>query len=34
MDDYEKVRWAAEVKFLKAYYHYFPVRMHGPIPHD
>lgn len=32
MDDYEKVRWAAEVKFLKAYYHFFLFRMYGPIP--
>ncbi len=32
MDDYEKVRWAAEAKFLKAYYHFFLFRMYGPIP--
>lgn len=32
MDDYEKARWAAEVKFLKAYYHFFLFRMYGPIP--
>ncbi|MDR2272964.1 MAG: RagB/SusD family nutrient uptake outer membrane protein [Sphingobacterium sp.] len=28
----EKKRWVAEVKFLKAYYHYFLLRMYGPIP--
>ncbi len=28
----EKDRWIAEVKFLKAYYHYWLVRMYGPIP--
>ncbi len=28
----EKVRWIAEVKFLKAYYHYYLMRMYGPIP--
>ncbi|MDR2038115.1 MAG: RagB/SusD family nutrient uptake outer membrane protein [Bacteroidales bacterium] len=27
----EKKRWAAEVLFLKAYYHYYLVRMYGPI---
>lgn len=32
MDDYEKVRWAAEVKFLKAFYHFYLFRMYGPIP--
>lgn len=30
--DFEKKRWIAEVKFLKAYYHYFLLRMYGPIP--
>jgi len=25
-------RWIAEVKFLKAYYHYYLMRMYGPIP--
>jgi hypothetical protein len=24
-------RWLAEVKFLKAYYHYLLLRMYGPI---
>ncbi|WP_316818003.1 RagB/SusD family nutrient uptake outer membrane protein [Pedobacter nyackensis] len=28
----EKKRWVAEVKFLKAYYHYYLLRMYGPIP--
>lgn len=28
----EKTRWIAEVKFLKAYYHFFLLRMYGPIP--
>lgn len=32
MDQMEKDLWAAEVKFLKAYYHYYLLRMYGPIP--
>lgn len=32
MDEIEKRRWAAEAKFLKAYYHYWLLRMYGPIP--
>lgn len=32
IDDYEKMKWIAEVKFLKAYYHYYLMRMYGPIP--
>ncbi|NLR78091.1 RagB/SusD family nutrient uptake outer membrane protein [Chitinophaga eiseniae] len=28
----EKDRWIAEVKFLKAYYHWLLVRMYGPVP--
>lgn len=28
----ERLRWLAEVKFLKAYYHYYLMRMYGPIP--
>ncbi|WP_295127208.1 RagB/SusD family nutrient uptake outer membrane protein [uncultured Chitinophaga sp.] len=32
MDEYEKTRWKAEAKFLKAYYHFFLFRMYGPIP--
>lgn len=27
----EKRRWIAETKFLKAYYHYYLIRMYGPI---
>jgi hypothetical protein len=29
---YEKTRWIAEAQFLKAYYHYWLIRMYGPIP--
>lgn len=32
MEEFEKNRWIAEVKFLKAYYHFYLVRMYGPIP--
>lgn len=32
LPDYEKKRWIAEVKFLKAYYHYFLFKTYGPIP--
>jgi hypothetical protein len=32
LPEYERVRWAAEVKFLKAYYHFFLLRLYGPIP--
>lgn len=32
MNKQEKDRWIAEVKFLKAYYHYWLLRMYGPIP--
>lgn len=32
MNQYEKDRWIGEVKFLKAYYHYYLMRMYGPIP--
>ncbi len=31
MDQSEKNRWIAEVKVLKAYYHFWLVRMYGPI---
>lgn len=27
----EKKRWIAEVKFLKAYYHFYLIRLYGPI---
>ncbi len=32
LSDSEKRRWIAEVKFLKAYYHFWLARMYGPIP--
>lgn len=32
MQETERARWVAEVKFLKAYYHYWLLRMYGPIP--
>jgi len=32
IQDIEKKRWIAEVKFLKAYYHFWLLRMYGPIP--
>lgn len=32
MSNYEKEQWSAEVKFLKAYYHFYLMRMYGPIP--
>jgi hypothetical protein len=32
MEQMEKDRWIAEVKFLKAYYHWILLRMYGPIP--
>lgn len=32
LTEFEKKRWVAEVKFLKAYYHYYLARMYGPIP--
>jgi starch-binding outer membrane protein, SusD/RagB family len=28
----ERERWIGEAKFLKAYYHYYMLRMYGPIP--
>lgn len=31
LDFMTKERWIAEVKFLKAYYHYYLMRMYGPI---
>ncbi len=30
--DFEKKRWVAEVKFLKAYYHFWLFKSYGPIP--
>lgn len=32
MDEEEKKMWSAEVKFLKAYYHFYLLRAYGPIP--
>lgn len=32
LPDWEKKQWIAEVKFLKAYYHFSLLRMYGPIP--
>lgn len=32
LDETQRARWIAEVKFLKAYYHYYLMRMYGPIP--
>lgn len=32
LDDMEKGRWTAEAKFLKAYFHFYLVRLYGPIP--
>lgn len=32
LEPYEQARWIAEAKFLKAYYHFWLMRMYGPIP--
>ena len=32
IDETMRKRWIAEVKFLKAYYHYYLFRQYGPIP--
>ncbi|GAA4315439.1 RagB/SusD family nutrient uptake outer membrane protein [Mucilaginibacter gynuensis] len=32
LQPYEKARWIAEAKFLKAYFHWYLFRMYGPIP--
>ena len=32
IDPFERERWLREVEFLKAYYHYYMLRMYGPIP--
>jgi hypothetical protein len=32
VEETEKRQWISEVKFLKAYYHFYLVRMYGPIP--
>ena len=31
LEEYERKRWVAEVKFLKAFYHFYLMRMYGPI---
>lgn len=32
LEDDERERWLGEVEFLKAYYHFYLLRMYGPIP--
>ncbi|MDR1338807.1 MAG: RagB/SusD family nutrient uptake outer membrane protein [Prevotellaceae bacterium] len=32
MDEYEREQWAAEARFLKAYYHFFLLQLYGPVP--
>jgi hypothetical protein len=32
IQEYERRRWIGEVKFLKAYYHYYLLKCYGPIP--
>jgi hypothetical protein len=32
LPSYEKASWKAEVKFLKAYYHWWLLQLYGPIP--
>ncbi len=32
LEDFDKIRWVAEVKFLKAYYHFYLLELYGPIP--
>lgn len=32
IDPFERERWIGEAEFLKAYYHYYLLRMYGPIP--
>lgn len=32
MQPAERESWAAEVKFLKAYYHFFLMQLYGPVP--
>jgi hypothetical protein len=32
LTDEEQIRWIAEIKFLKAYLHFWLFRMYGPIP--
>ena len=30
--EWERTRWKAEVKFLKAYFHYYLMTLYGPVP--
>lgn len=32
IEEYEREKWIAEAKFLKAYYHFFLMQLYGPIP--
>ncbi|MEL7586454.1 MAG: RagB/SusD family nutrient uptake outer membrane protein [Prolixibacteraceae bacterium] len=32
LPDWERDQWIAEVKFLKAYYHFYLIQTYGPIP--
>lgn len=32
LQSFDKTRWVAEVKFLKAYYHFYLMELYGPIP--
>lgn len=32
LEVFEKDRWAAEAKFLKAFYHFYLLQLYGPIP--
>jgi hypothetical protein len=32
LDEMQRDRWISEVQFLKAYYHWFLLRMYGPVP--
>src|SRR5690606_3163284 len=32
LQEHQKARMAAEAKFLRAYYHFYLLRMYGPIP--
>jgi hypothetical protein len=31
LEEYERIRWEAEVKFLKAFYHFYLMQYYGPI---
>ncbi len=32
IEDFERTVWVAEVKFLKAYFHFYLMQLYGPIP--